>query len=50
MDLREAVKVLMLSPMYFRMDLKARMILVREFCEIHYLSSVIHKKTRASLL
>lgn len=36
MTLREAVKVLMLSPAYFRMDLKARMVLVREFCENFY--------------
>jgi hypothetical protein len=29
---REAIRILMLSPLYFRLDLEARKILVQEFC------------------
>jgi len=29
---RNAISILMLSPMYFRLGLHARLILVREFC------------------
>jgi hypothetical protein len=32
MTTREAIKVLMMSPLYFRLDIHARMELVREFC------------------
>ena len=33
--IREAIKILMLSPIYFRMSLKARKSLVNEFCALH---------------
>lgn len=32
---REAIKILMLSPMYFRMDIRARRALVKEFCSLY---------------
>jgi hypothetical protein len=32
---REAIRILMLSPLYFRLDLEARKILVQEFCSIY---------------
>ncbi len=35
MSSREALQILMLSPFYFRMDLKARKDMLREFCSIH---------------
>ncbi|MCK5228112.1 MAG: hypothetical protein KAK02_07885 [Desulfobulbaceae bacterium] len=35
MSSREALQILMLSPFYFRMDLKARKDMLREFCAIH---------------
>ena len=31
---REAIKVLMLSPFYFKLDLQTRKMLVKEFCSI----------------
>jgi len=34
MTSREAIKVLMLSPFYFNLDLPARKALVKEFCAI----------------
>lgn len=34
MTKREAVKVLMLSPFYFKLDLPTRKILVKEFCSV----------------
>jgi len=34
MTSREAIKVLMMSPFYFKLDLSARMVLVKEFCQI----------------
>ncbi len=34
MTSREAIKVLMMSPFYFQLDLSARMVLVKEFCAI----------------
>lgn len=33
--LREAIKILMLSPVYFRLDLPARLALIREFSIVH---------------
>ena len=35
MTLKEAIRILMMSPFYFRLDLKARQVLVREFCQLH---------------
>ncbi len=35
MTVREAVKILMLSPIYFRMNLKDRKKLINEFCSLH---------------
>lgn len=32
---RQAIKILMLSPIYFRLDLPARKILVYEFCAMY---------------
>jgi hypothetical protein len=32
---REAIRILMLSPLYFRLDLEARKALIREFCLLH---------------
>lgn len=32
---RQAIKVLMMSPFYFTLDLPARKILIREFCAIY---------------
>ena len=32
---REAVRILMLSPIYFQLDLQTRMALVKEFCHLH---------------
>jgi len=32
---RKAVGILMQSPFYFRMDLAARCLLIREFCALH---------------
>ena len=34
MTSREAIKVLMMSPFYFKLDLAARMALVKEFCSL----------------
>jgi len=34
MTSREAIKVLMMSPFYFKLDLSARMVLIKEFCAI----------------
>jgi len=34
MTSRQAIKVLMMSPFYFKLDLCARMALVKEFCAI----------------
>ncbi|MEW6221079.1 MAG: hypothetical protein AB1634_16315 [Thermodesulfobacteriota bacterium] len=31
---REAIRVLMLSPIYFRLKLPARKVLVQEFCQL----------------
>ena len=30
---REAIRILMLSPLYFRLSLMQRRVLVREFCQ-----------------
>ena len=35
MSLRDAIKILMQSPVYFRLDLKARQDLLREFLSRH---------------
>jgi len=32
---RNAVKILIQSPMYFRLNLKARKALITEFCTLH---------------
>ncbi len=32
---QEAIKVLMLSPLYFRLDLESRKQLIREFCALY---------------
>jgi hypothetical protein len=32
---REAIKILILSPLYFQLDLEARKILIQEFCLLH---------------
>ncbi len=32
---RQAIRILMLSPIYFRLDLPARKILVDEFCAMY---------------
>lgn len=32
---REAIRILMLSPLYFRLELEARKALIQEFCS-HY--------------
>ena len=34
--IRQAISVLMMSPLYFRMDLAARQQLVREFCQVYF--------------
>jgi len=34
-DVKKAIAVLMLSPMYFRMTLPIRKALVEEFCTLH---------------
>lgn len=36
MTKRKAIRILMQSPFYFRMDLAARKILVQEFCNTHH--------------
>jgi hypothetical protein len=33
MSAREAIRILMLSPIYWRLDMPARKVLVREYCE-----------------
>ena len=33
--IKEAIKILMLSPVYFRLNTKDRMVLVNEFCFVH---------------
>ena len=33
--IRMAIRVLMLSPLYFRMDLAARQQLIKEFCQVY---------------
>lgn len=33
--IRQAVRILMLSPMYFRMKVAARRALVLEYCRLH---------------
>ncbi len=33
MTAKEAIKILMKSPLYFRLDLDARKMLVKEFCK-----------------
>lgn len=33
---RQAISVLMMSPLYFRMDLLARQQLVKEFCQVYF--------------
>ena len=35
MTIREAIKILMLSPIYYRMNLKDRKKLINEFCSLH---------------
>lgn len=35
MTYQEAISILMLSPLYFRLDLAARKILIKEFCDLH---------------
>jgi hypothetical protein len=35
MTVREAVRILMMSPIYFQLDLETRMEMVKEFCRIH---------------
>ena len=32
MTTREAIRILMLSPLYFRLELEARKVLIQEFC------------------
>ena len=32
---RQAVRILMLSPIYLQLDLQSRMALVKEFCHLH---------------
>ena len=33
---RKAIRILMLSPFYFKLDLQARQALIREFCAFNY--------------
>lgn len=33
--IRQAVSVLMMSPLYFRLDLLARQQLIKEFCQVY---------------
>lgn len=33
MSVREAIRILMLSPIYWRLDVPARRVLIREYCE-----------------
>ena len=33
--IRQAISVLMMSPLYFRMDLAARQQLIKEFCQVY---------------
>ena len=35
MTSQEAIRVLMLSPFYYKMDLSSRMLLIHEFCAIY---------------
>ena len=32
---KDAIKILINSPIYFKLDLRARMKLIREFCKLH---------------
>jgi len=32
---RKAIRILMQSPFYFRMELAARRLLIKEFCALH---------------
>ncbi len=32
---QEAIRILMLSPLYFELKLRERLCLIKEFCEIH---------------
>ena len=34
--IRKAINVLMMSPLYFRLDLAARQQLIKEFCQIYF--------------
>ena len=34
MNFKEAIRILMLSPFYFKLNVRARNILVREFCAL----------------
>ena len=34
MNLRDAIRILMLSPMYFRLPLPERLKLVKEYCQV----------------
>ena len=36
---RQAIRVLMMSPLYFRLDLISRLQLIREFCQVYLLSA-----------
>ncbi|HIJ78686.1 MAG: hypothetical protein OEY01_06120 [Desulfobulbaceae bacterium] len=33
---RKAIRILMLSPFYFKLDLAARQALIREFCAVNH--------------
>lgn len=35
MTSQEAIRVLMLSPFYYKLDLSSRMMLIHEFCAIY---------------
>ncbi len=36
--IRKAINVLMMSPLYFRLDLAARQQLVKEFCQLYFVA------------
>lgn len=47
-NIREAIKILMLSPIYFRLNTKDRMSLINEFCRLHMGIAVNKASTRLS--
>lgn len=39
-SIRQAISVLMMSPLYFRLDLAARQQLIKEFCQLYTIAPI----------